>query len=71
MHIIYTLLKHISGLALIFILVSLVLVLTDLENIAAVAVDIWLVKLALIAGFFIINRWSAKKVIELKVLQQR
>lgn len=70
MHIAYTLLKHISGLGLIFFVVSLILLATDLENIATVPTQIWLVKLALIAGLFIINRWSITKIAGLKVSRQ-
>lgn len=66
----FTLLKHISGLALIFFVVTFILVITDLENIATVAVHLWVTKLTLIAGFILINKWSTRKVAELKAVQQ-
>ncbi len=70
MQTLYTLIRHISGLALIFFIVSLILVVTDLENIASVAIDVWLTKSVLIAAFFIINKWSVKKITALEGLQQ-
>lgn len=61
MHTIYTALKHISGLGLIFFTVSLILLMTDLENISTVPIQMWLIKIALIVGLFSINRWCVKK----------
>ena len=66
----FTLLKHLSGLALIFFIVTFILVLTDLENIATVAVHLWLTKVFLITGFFLINKWCTRKVADLKAIQQ-
>lgn len=66
MRIIYTALKHISGLALIFFIVSFILTITDLENIGSVAIDIWLIKILLIAASFIINKWCDKRILELE-----
>ena len=70
MLIFYTLLRHISGLALIFFIVSLILVITDLENITTVATQVWLTKLVLITGFLLINKWCVRKVTDLKSIQQ-
>jgi len=66
----YTLFRHISGLALIFFIVSLILVITDLENITSVAYQVWLTKLLLITGFFFINKWCVRKITDLKSVPQ-
>ncbi len=64
MHIFYTVFKHISGLGMIFFTVSLILVVTDLENIANVPMQTWLVNPILIAAFFIINKTCSKRILE-------
>jgi len=58
----YTVLKHISGLALIFFTISLILVITDLENIANVGLYTWIMNSVLIIAFFIINKWCNNKI---------
>ena len=60
---IYTVLKHISGLALMFFTISLILVITDLENIAKVDLYTWIMNSVLIIAFFIINKWCNKKLL--------
>jgi len=60
---IYTVLKHISGLALMFFTISLILVITDLENIAKVELYTWIMNSVLIIAFFIINKWCNKKLL--------
>jgi len=64
----FTLLKHIAGLALIFFIVSLILVITDLENLATVGIQLWITKLLLITGFFFIHKWCVKKIADLKTI---
>ncbi len=68
MHTLYTVLKHITGLGIIFFIVSLILVVTDLESIATVDTQTWLIKLVLIAALFIINKWCKTKIAALEML---
>lgn len=58
----YTLMKHISGLGLIFFIVSLIMVITDLENIANVSLYTWIMNSSLILASFIVNKWCDKKL---------
>jgi uncharacterized protein YebE (UPF0316 family) len=62
MKIFYTVVKHSSGLALIFFIVTFILVVTDLENLSSVPIQSWGIKIALIISSFIINKWSTKKL---------
>jgi len=66
MQLFYTALKHISGLALLFFSITLIIVITDLENIPNVPPQSWLIKFGLIAGFFFINKTCNKRISELQ-----
>jgi len=66
MQLFYTALKHISGLALLFFSITLIIVITDLENIPNVPLQSWLIKFGLIAGFFFINKTCNKRILELQ-----
>jgi len=68
MLILFTLIKHMAGLALVFFIVSLILVITDLENLATVDIQLWLTKFLLIPGFFFIHKWCVKKIADLKTI---
>lgn len=62
MKILYTTIKHLSGLGMIFFTVTLIIVVTDLENIPNVPVETWFIKIGLIASCFIINKLAIKKL---------
>jgi hypothetical protein len=62
----YIVLKHLSGIALLYFIVTLILLITDLENIAKVDLYTWGMNLILFIGFFTINRWCNKKMTEAK-----
>ncbi|GEM_PF-2459979 len=66
MHIFYTALKHTSGLALFFFTVTLIIVITDIENIPNVPLQSWFIKFGLIAGFFFINKTCNKRILDLQ-----
>lgn len=63
MKIVYTLMKHISALGMIFFTASLIVLITDLENLSTLPTRTWLTQVALIIAFFIINKWSNKKLV--------
>jgi len=66
MQLFYTVLKHISGLALLFFSITLIIVITDLENVPNVPLQSWFIKFGLIAGFFFINKICNKRILELQ-----
>ncbi len=62
----YTALKHLSGLALIFFTMTLIIVITDLENIPNVPLQTWFIKISLIIASLVINRTCNKRIAELE-----
>ena len=58
----YKILKLISELALILIITSFIIVITDLKNIGNITLHTWLITPTLIISFFIIHKWCVKKI---------